>query len=86
LRLKLRRHKQFLKDLKKIRMSDAQFQKYVEYLSLLANDRALPPEARDHGWKGFREFHVGGYPLVIYRKVGEEVVLVRIGGHGRIFE
>jgi len=47
----------------------------VEYLSLLADNKALPPEARDHDlqgdWRGFREFHVGGDLLVIYRKVGK---------------
>ena len=71
-------------------MSDAQFQKYVEYLSLLADNRVLPPEARDHDlqgvWKGFREFHIGGDLLVIYRKVGKEVVLVWIGSHSQLFE
>ena len=90
MRLRLRRHKQFLKDLKKVKMADPQFQKYVEYLALLSQGNSLPPEAKDHPlqgpWQGFREFHLGGDLLVIYRIAEKEVVLVRIGTHSQLFE
>jgi mRNA interferase YafQ len=74
--LKLKRHKQF--------------EKLVRYLSLLIDGKPLPPEAKDHpligDWKGFREFHLGGDLLVIYRKTLHEVILVRIGSHNQLFE
>ncbi len=88
--MKLKRHRQFIKDLKKLRMTDEQFQKLVKYLTLLAERKPLPPEAKDHDlvgpWQGFREFHVGGDLLVIYRQTKEEVILVRIGNHNQLFE
>ena len=88
--MKLRRHKQFIKDLKKIRLTDEQFLKLAKYITLLTEAKPLPPEARDHEllgiWKGFREFHVGGDLLVIYRMTEEEVILVRIGSHNQLFQ
>jgi mRNA interferase YafQ len=88
--LRLKRHNQFLKDLKKVKMTDAQFQKYVEYLALLAQGNSLPPEAKDHplqgSWQGFREFHLGGDLLVIYRIAEKDIVIARIGSHCQLFE
>jgi len=90
LKLKLKRHRQFLKDLRKVRMTDSQFQRYVEYLNLLINKKRLPPEAKDHElqghWKGFREFHLGGDLLIIYKKRDQDLVLARIGTHNRLFK
>ena len=88
--MKLRRHKQFVKDLRKVRLTDEQFQKLVKYLNLLLEEKPLPPEARDHdlvgNWQGFREFHLGGDLLVIYYQKGEELVLARIGSHNQLFK
>ncbi len=87
--MKLKRHKQFIKDLRKIQITDEQFQKLAKYITLLTEGKPLPPEARDHEligiWQGFREFHLGGDLLVIYRQTEEEVVLVRIGTHNQLF-
>ena len=83
--LTLKRHKQFTKDLKRVKLTDKQFEKLIRFVSLL-----LPPEAKDHPllgeWKDFREFHLGGDLLVIYRIEGEELTLVRIGSHNQLFE
>ena len=88
--MRLRRYKQFIKDLKKVRITDEQFQKLAKYLTLLTENKPLPPEARDHElagvWQGFREFHLGGDLLVIYRHTKEEVILVRIGTHNQLFK
>ena len=87
--MKLRRHKQFVKDLRKVRLTDEQFQKFVKYLNLLLEGEPLPPEARDHeligNWQGFREFHLGGDLLVIYYRKEKELILVRIGSHSQLF-
>ena len=88
--MKLKRHKQFIKDLKRIKMTDEQFQKLAKYLTLLTEKKILPPEAKDHEllgiWQGFREFHLGGDLLVIYRKTESEIVLARIGSHNQLFK
>jgi len=69
--LNLKRHKQFKKDLKKVNLTDKQFEKLIRYVSLLLENKPLPPEAKDHpligNWKDFREFHLGGDLLVIYK-------------------
>jgi len=41
--MKLKRHKQFLKDLRKVKMTDEQFQRLAKYLTLLTEGRPLPP-------------------------------------------
>ena len=63
-------------------------------LLLVANDGPLAPEWRDHAlrgdWSGYRECHVGGDFLLIYRlddtagKSGT-VVFVRAGTHADLF-
>ena len=88
--LNLRRHKQFKKDLRKTSLTDKQFEKFVRYISLLLEGKELPPEAKDHPltgeWKDFREFHLGGDLLVIYKVDGKDLILVRIGSHNQLFE
>ncbi len=63
-------------------------------LLLVANDGPVGPEWRDHAlrgdWSGYRECHVGGDFLLIYRlddtagKSGT-VVFVRAGTHADLF-
>ena len=88
--LNLKRHKQFKKDLKKINLTDKQFEKFVKYISLLLEKKPLPPEAKDHqlvgNWKDFREFHLGGDLLVIYKVEKNDLILIRIGTHNQLFE
>ncbi len=88
--LKLYRHKLFIKDLKRINFTNTQYEKYINYLSRLINDDPLPPESRDHlligKSKGFREFHIGGDLVVIYKIKNEALNLVRIGSHSQLFE
>ncbi|MCX7759939.1 MAG: type II toxin-antitoxin system YafQ family toxin [Hydrogenothermaceae bacterium] len=85
-------HKQFVKDLKKVDLNHNSFQKLLYCISLLSNGLSLPPEMRDHpligNFKGFREFHIAGDLLVIYRidDLKKEVELVRIGTHSQLFK
>jgi len=61
---------------------------------LVANDGPLGPEWLDHplkgGWEGYRECHIGGDFLLVYRIAGEgksEVaVFTRAGTHADLFE
>ncbi len=62
-------------------------------LLLLGNNGPLPAEWRDHAlsgnWMGFRECHVGGDFLLIYRLDESDktslVVFVRAGTHSDLF-
>lgn len=63
-------------------------------LLLIANDAPLDPERRDHPlkgqWSGYRECHIGGDFLLIYR-LDEEggaggIVFVRAGTHAELFK
>ena len=88
--LKIKRTKAFKKDLKNLKMSDQQYQKYISYISKLINNEPLPTEARDHNltgeWRDTREFHIGGDLIVLYQKTNEELILIRIGTHSQIFK
>ncbi len=90
--LQLVRHKLFKKDITKITLTDQQFTKMVRYLSELAEGNDLPIEVNDHPlngeWKTFREFHIGGDMLLIYRidEENSQIVLVRIGSHSQLFK
>jgi mRNA interferase YafQ len=63
-------------------------------LLLIAADGPLPPEWFDHAltgaWTGFRECHVGGDFLLVYRidAAGsfETVYFARTGTHADLFE
>lgn len=88
--LKLFRTKIFLKDYKKLKISDQHYTKYVQYVSSLLKQEDLPKEALNHRLKGqydsFSEFHISGDLLVIYIIEDEYVKLVRIGTHSQLFE
>jgi mRNA interferase YafQ len=88
--LKLTRHKTFIKDLNKVKLSDKHYSKYITYLSKLLNQESLPAEALDHPlngeWKDTREFHVSGDVLVVYMLTDEALILLRIGSHSQIFK
>jgi mRNA interferase YafQ len=64
------RHKQFLKDWNKIRLTDGQFSKFINYVNCLQHGEALPPESRDHylhgNYKNYKEFHLGDAMLNFY--------------------
>lgn len=88
--LKLNLTKQFKKDIKKITFSNEHYSKYVVFLSRLIENKELPEESKDHSlkgnWNGYREFHISGDLLVIYKIYEETLFLVRIGSHSQLFE
>ena len=88
--MKLFRAKTFKKDYQKLKISDNQYSKYIIYLSLLLEGKALPLEAKDHNlignYSGFKEFHIGGDVLVIYYIEDDIIRLTRIGTHSQIFK
>ena len=63
----------------------------VHLLERLVNDRALPPQNRDHAltgdWSQYRDCHFWPDLLLIYSKPSDEVLrLVRLGSHAELFE
>jgi mRNA interferase YafQ len=84
------RHKTFQKDFLKLKMTDVQYTKFILYIGKLLNEEDLPSEARDHklkgNWDGFKEFHVGGDLLVVYRLEKDTLYLIRIGTHSQLFK
>jgi len=87
--LKLFRTKTFLKDYRKIKFTDKLYLKYILFIGNLLKSEPLPSEAKDHSlkgnWKEYREFHVSGDLLVVYRTVEDTLELVTIGSHSEIF-
>ena len=88
--MKLKRHKQFLKDWHKVRLTDGQFEKFISYANHLRTDKPLSKVAKDHSLNGeyddYREFHLGGDVLVIYKIITEELTFYRIGSHSQLFK
>jgi mRNA interferase YafQ len=85
----LSRHKTFIKDMRTIRLTDGQAAKLFLYVADLLNDIPLPPESKDHAlqgdWADFRELHLSGDVLLIYRIDSTTVYLTRIGSHSQLF-
>ena len=89
--MKIKRHKYFIKEFKKVQITDGQFEKFIEFIHVLKNDLSLPEESKDHALKGeysdCREFHLGGDMLVIYLiNPNSEITLLRIGSHAQLFK
>ena len=78
------------KEYRKIRFSDKLYLKYVVYITTLLKQENLPKEAKDHNLQGnysdYREFHISGDLLVIYKVEDDILKLVRIGSHSELFD
>lgn len=87
--MQLFRTKTFHKEYAKIKMSDAHYAKYLQYLTMLLQEQPLPPEAKDHlligDYENFREFHISSDLLIIYCIENETLKLTRIGSHSQLF-
>jgi len=88
--LSVKRHKNFLKDLRKVKLSDKHYAKYILYISKLIERKPLPDEAFNHPLKGtyagYYEFHISGDVLIIYKLTDAELWLIRIGSHSELFQ
>jgi mRNA interferase YafQ len=88
--LALERTKSFKKDILKVKFSNQHYVKYILYLGCLLNGDSLPREAFDHSlngiWQGYRDLHINGDLLLIYKIEGNILYLVRIGSHSQLFD
>ncbi len=87
--MRIKRHKKFLKDFRDTKLSDSQFEKFVYYINALRTDSTLPPESKNHNlignYKDCQEFHLGGDMLIIYLEYDNEITLMRMGTHSKLF-
>lgn len=87
---KIVRTKLFIKDSTRAKLSDQHYSRFIIYVGKLLSHESLPSEALDHPlkgtYKGYREFHISGDLLVIYKLTEETLILVRIGTHSQLFE
>lgn len=86
----IRQTGQFKKDLKKIRRRPQRdYADLEEVLMLLAQDAPLPAKLQDHAlvgdWGGCRDCHIKPDWLLIYKKVQQELRLIRTGSHAELF-
>jgi len=86
----LKREKTFKKDMSKLQISDKHYEKFILFIGILLSGNTLPSEARDHElkgeYKGFRDFHVSGDLVVIYKIKSDGLYLSRIGTHSQLFK
>lgn len=88
------RSTQFKKDIKKALKQTSpkrDMEELKKVMGLLAEDKPLPPEKRDHnltgGWVGYRECHVQPDFLLIYKKDDKDnsIRFERAGSHSELF-
>lgn len=84
------RHKQFIKDMRSVRLTDGQVTRLFLYVASLLKNEQLPAKSKDHAlqgkWQDFREFHIGGDTLLIYTADEKRVYLTRLGSHAQLFK
>ena len=81
----------FKKDYKAIQKRGYDRKRLQEVISLLAEEKPLPPKYQDHAlignYKGCRECHIAPDWLLIYQIKDDELVLllIRTGTHSDLF-
>ena len=61
----------------------------TEIIDLLRNDAFIPARFNDHpmhgNWRGYRNCHIHGDLVLLYRKIGDDVLeLVGLGSHSQL--
>ena len=86
---RLERTKTYIKEFMKVRFTNDQYVRFIMFIGKLLENKPLPTEAQDHSlkgeWRDYREFHISGDLLVIYKVEGDLLKLVRIGTHSELF-
>lgn len=88
--LEIKHIKQFKKDLKRFLHQKPLLKDLETVINILASEGLLDANYRDHpligNWKGYRECHIRGDLLLVYKVSKEENVLylVAFGSHSEI--
>ena len=84
----------FKKDYRRVKVTPRHAQDMEELLTevamLLAEDKPLPENCRDHvlvgNWKGYRECHIKPDLLLIYQTTEPDILrFARLGSHSELF-
>ena len=85
----LLRTKTFKRSFKKLNLTDADLQNFIEIIYKLSNALILDKKYKDHQLKGelkeFRECHIKPDLLLIYRIKNDKLELIDIGTHSELF-
>ena len=80
---------QFKRDVKLCIKRGKDMSKLRTLMTLLIEDKPLPPEYKDHplkaGWKHHRDSHLEPDWLLIYKIDGNDIYFIRTGTHVDIF-
>ena len=81
--------KQFKKDYAKRIAGTRMEAEFEELFDLLVSEQPLPPSYHDHmlvgDWKDYRDCHLRGDMVVIYKIVDDTVIFTRINTHSELF-
>lgn len=83
--------KQFKRDLKKAKKQNKNLVLLEDVMNNITLQKPLPSKFRDHAlsnnWSHYRELHLQGDWLLIYKLIKHEnlVVFVRLGSHAELF-
>lgn len=87
---KLVYERNFRRDFRRLQRTGRNLDRFAVAVEALRQGEHLPEIYRDHqltgNWRGFRECHLGGDLLLIYRMAEEELMLARIGSHSQLFD
>ncbi len=79
----------FEKDVKRLKKGGKDMEKLRTMIDRLCSHGPLDPKHNDHPlsgrWKGLRDCHIEPDWLLIYRKKGGDLELVRTGSHSELF-
>ncbi|HEY6433131.1 MAG TPA: type II toxin-antitoxin system YafQ family toxin [Acetobacteraceae bacterium] len=80
----------FKRDVKRAERRGKDIDKLKVVLTLLLEEKPLPPRYNDHplkgDWNGFRDLHIEPDWLLLYRIEGGELQLARTGTHSDLFD
>jgi len=80
--------KSFRRDVKRLQRQGKDSRVLLKFYVLLAQERPLPEQYRDHAlkgnWSGHREMHLESDWLLIYKIAGNTVYLIRTGSHSEL--
>lgn len=79
----------FKADVKRQKKRGKDLNKLKILIELLINEEQIPADYVDHpltgNWRGYRDTHIEGDWLLIYKIIGQELKLARTGSHQDIF-
>ncbi len=80
---------QFRRDTRRAQKRGKDMSKLREVLTLLIEDKPLPPRFKDHpitgDWRGYRDLHIEPDWLLLYKIDGSDLILARTGSHADLF-